>query len=464
MRLHIFCLLNLLCGLSVSKAADLSALWQDRVKTTVGVEFFIEGELGRQRAETMGVVIDEAGTIIFPAQVVSNRVTPEQLKDFRVYLPGEPAENYFSAEYLGPDEFTGWQFIRVEAKARTKLIPITRYAATAQTEPAIAEELWGVGLRKKAEDFTPYYLGGRVAIVQSLPQRTAVLTQDVAGQGLPVFNGAGDFMGLAVGGYGQTFLQFTARNQTGMPVVMVNPDESSVVLLTSEILPYLGRIPKNVAGRPLVWLGANNLQPLEPDVAKFMGLESQAAIVVSEVLENSPAEKAGLRDRDIILSLNGQPLPRLKPDRAVVAYFERAVTRGAPGEVMEIRILRDNQNLTLGLTLEEAPELPRETPRNYFDYLGITIRGFTYADGAIRRVGLVLHRGVIAHFVRAGSPVAVAGLRDDDWIEEIDGTPLDDFIQARKMLAAIEADRARAGFMLGVIREGVAVELSVKLR
>ena len=351
MRLLLLLLALVPAGSAAMRAAEPQALWTERVKCVVAVEFFTETELDRRPTEVFGVVADEAGTIIFPAMAVSNRVTADQLKVFRVYLPGAPVTEYYAAEYLGPDEFTGWHFIRVEVKARAHLVPITRYATPGNPVPAIAEELWGIGLRKKDEDFAPFFLSSRVAIIQQLPQRTAVLAQDVAGQGMPVFNRAGGFVGLTVGGFGQTFMQFSTRDRGGLPVMMINPDESSAVLLAEEILPHLGRIPQNTAGRPLAWLGANGLQPLDPEVAAFMKLDAQAGLVVSEVLEDSPAEKAGLRERDIILTLDGRPLPLYKPDRVAAAHLDREIDRHRPGDLIKLGVLRGEQKLEITATL-----------------------------------------------------------------------------------------------------------------
>jgi serine protease Do len=193
-------------------------------------------------------------------------------------------------------------------------------------------------------------------------------------------------------------------------------------------------------------------------------LSAQASIGVTEVLEGSPAEKAGLLARDIIVSIDGQPLPRFKPDQAAVAYFEREIDRRHPGETLKLGVLRDSQKLVIEAVLEDAPELPREAARRYFDFLGITVRKFTYADGAIRRVKLSMHRGVVAHFVKPKSPAAVTGLRLDNWITGIDGTAVANLAEAEKLLAAIEADRARTDYTLSIEREGEVTELRIKLK
>ena len=95
----------------------LANMLQDRVKTVVAVEFFTETELDRRSTNTFGVVIDDNGTIVFSSQAVGARVSPKQLEDFRIYFPGEPTTQQYSATYLGRDEFTGWEYIRVDEEA-----------------------------------------------------------------------------------------------------------------------------------------------------------------------------------------------------------------------------------------------------------------------------------------------------------------------------------------------------------
>lgn len=460
----LFLLLGLLAGSRLFAAApNLEELWRERLKSVVAVEFFTETEIDRHPVQTFGTVIDDQGTIVFPAQAVSGRVTPTQLKDFRVYLPGQPATHFYTAKYLGPDEYMNWEFIRVDDPAvRAKLVPISHYAAA--PTPAITQELWGIGLRKKDEDFAPYFMSSRVSIVQHLPQHIALAASEVAGLNLPVFDEHGAFVGLTTGGFGETYLQFSARDRGGLPVMMINPDECAAVILADEILPNLGRIPQNVDGRPLAWLGAHGLQPLDPEVAAYLGLEDQAGLVVSEVLDGSPAAAAGLQERDIILALDGQPLPVFKPDRVLVGWFQREVDRRHPGDTMVLGVQREKQRLDLRATLADAPQLPREAPRQYFEKLGLTVRGFTFADAVARRVKDSDRAGVIAHFVKVNVPVSVAGLRLDDWIKEIDGTPITGFDQAVKMLTAIENDATRTEFVLLVDRGGDTSVLRVKLK
>jgi serine protease Do len=77
--------------------------------------------------------------------------------------------------------------------------------------------------------------------------------------------------------------------------MLIDLEESSAFILADEVLPNLGRIPANVFGRPLAWLGAYGLEAMDRDVANFLKLSNQSGAVISEVLEDSPAEQAGMK-------------------------------------------------------------------------------------------------------------------------------------------------------------------------
>lgn len=440
-------------------ATPLPELFNERIKSVVAVEFFVHSETERQPVTVLGTVIDTAGTIILPGAAIGPSVAPGQLKDFMVYRPGsiEPAP----AAYLGQDAFTGWHFVRVAEKFRAGLVPVTHWPAM-KSDPALSDELWGIGLRNKDEDFQPYFLSSRVAVLMKLPQKTVVLGSDVAGPGLPVFNTAGELAGLAQTSFGQNFLVYS-RNQRGNPIVLVNIEESSVVLLADEVLPHLGRIPRSVSGRPIAWFGAYGLQPMDPEVAKLLNLENQSGVVVSDIMKNSPADRAGLRERDIVLAIDGQPLPRLKPDRVVIGYFGLKILRHQPGETLTLSVLRGATRVELTVKLGDEPKLVREADRRYFERLGFTVREFLSNDGIMHRATPGTTEGVMVHFVKPGSAVATAGLRPDDWVREIDGTEIKTYGQAVGKLTAIEADSVRAEFVLLVSRSGETQVLRVKL-
>lgn len=440
-------------------AAPLPELFQERLKSVVAVEFFVQDEIERHPVGVQGTVIDTQGTVILPPASILPNLAPDQLRDFRIYRPG--SGEAFAATYLGQDAYTGWHFVRAEEKLRPLVEPVTRYAAATARDPALSEELWGIGLRGKDEDFMPYFLSAKVALVTRLPQKTAILGGDVAGPGLPVFNAAGELAGLAQASFGQNYLLYS-QTQESHEVLLVNVEESSVVLCADEVLPHLARIPAAVTGRPIAWLGAYGLQPLDPEVAKLLQLENQSGVVLSDILPDSPAARAGLRERDIVLALDGRSLPRLKPDHIVPDYLGREILRRRPGDTLGLTVARDGTRQEIKVTLGDEPKLPREAARHYFARLGFTVREFLVADGIAQRVPAAGAAGVVADFVKPGSAVATAGLRAGDWVREIDGVEIKVYEQALAALHKIDGDAGRTEFIVLVSRGGETAVLRVK--
>src|SRR5204862_5046945 len=116
--------------------------------------------------------------------------------------------------------------------------------------PGLAQEVRGIGLRNKDEDFNPYIMISRVGMITALPQKTAIALNEVAGPGLPVFDLDGAFLGLALSSFAQSFLEFNGSNG-GQPVFLINVEESSVFPFAEEVLPYFSRIPKAPDSRPI---------------------------------------------------------------------------------------------------------------------------------------------------------------------------------------------------------------------
>ncbi len=447
---------------SLARGADRPALWAERVKSVVAVDYFTQTEAERRQTTAYGVAIDRDGTIILPSGAIDPRVALAQLKDFRVYLPGESTGH--SCRYLGQDAFTGWHFLRVDPTLAARLVPITAWARPGRGGPRLGEGVWGIALRTKEEDFVPYLLMSDVALVQNLPQATAIAQHEVAGPGLPVFDEDGAFLGLAVSSFGQTYLQFSHVDRDGTPIMLIDLEESSAFLLPEEVLPYLGRVPANPTGRPVAWLGAAGFQAMDRDVAEYLKIPGQSAVVASEVLENSPAMKAGMKDHDIIVALDGKVLPRFRPDRIAVDYLEREIERRRPGEALAITVLRGADRVELRAVLGEEPKLAREAAKRYFEGIGFTVREFVYGDAVARRLKQAQATGVIVTFVKPNSPAALAGLEADDWIKEIDGQPVRTFLDAELRLATIAADARRDECVVLVGRGSDTAILRIKLR
>jgi serine protease Do/serine protease DegQ len=95
------------------------------------------------------------------------------------------------------------------------------------------------------------------------------------------------------------------------------------------------------------WLGIG-IQPLTPELAKSFGVRVDEGILVNQVMPKSPAEAAGIKVGDLILSLDGKPL---KDSR----QMQRFVAEAEIGKTIEVVVLRDKSKRALKIQVGEMP-------------------------------------------------------------------------------------------------------------
>jgi serine protease Do/serine protease DegQ len=95
------------------------------------------------------------------------------------------------------------------------------------------------------------------------------------------------------------------------------------------------------------WLGIG-IQPLTPELAKSFGVSADEGILVNQVMPKSPAETAGIKVGDLILSLDGKPLKDTR-------QMQRLVAEAEIGKTIEVVVLRDKTKRTLKLQVGEMP-------------------------------------------------------------------------------------------------------------
>jgi serine protease Do/serine protease DegQ len=95
------------------------------------------------------------------------------------------------------------------------------------------------------------------------------------------------------------------------------------------------------------WLGIG-IQPLTPELAKSFGVGADEGILVNQVMPKSPAETAGIKVGDLILSLDGKPLKDTR-------QMQRLVAEAEIGKTIEVVVLRDKTKRTLKLQVGEMP-------------------------------------------------------------------------------------------------------------
>ena len=105
------------------------------------------------------------------------------------------------------------------------------------------------------------------------------------------------------------------------------------------------------------WLGVK-IQNVTPDIAEGLGLGHAGGALVSDVTPTGPAEKAGIKSGDVIVSFNGSPIKEMRDLPRIVADTE-------VGKTVDVEIMRtgDRKNLAVTLgRLEEGEKLAAAEP------------------------------------------------------------------------------------------------------
>jgi serine protease Do len=120
------------------------------------------------------------------------------------------------------------------------------------------------------------------------------------------------------------------------------------------------------------WLGVS-IQPITPELAKQFNLKDEVGALIGDIVENSPAEKAGLKRGDVIIEYDGKKIKEPNTLRNMVANT-------LPGEEHQVKVLRDNKTLIVPLTIGELPvDAQEEIVAGDFENVmkGITVQDLT---------------------------------------------------------------------------------------
>ncbi|WP_138431524.1 Do family serine endopeptidase [Fodinibius saliphilus] len=97
------------------------------------------------------------------------------------------------------------------------------------------------------------------------------------------------------------------------------------------------------------YLGITTGGEVDDTMARALGLNKSYGIIVGAVKDDGPADKAGLQEDDIIQTLNDKPVRNWNSLRTTIAT-------SSPGTEVELGIIRDEEKMTLTVTLGELPE------------------------------------------------------------------------------------------------------------
>ncbi|GJL66016.1 MAG: MucD protein [Nitrospirales bacterium] len=193
------------------------------------------------------------------------------------------------------------------------------------------------------------------------------------------------------------------------------------------------------------WMGVA-IQEMNPALAQSFQLpeDQQGGVLISEVHENGPSAKAGLKRGDIILKYGGKTIRDVNHLRNVVA-------RTKVGKTKEIIVLRDGKETTLNIELGERPSDqmlaqggPAQAPSAMAPpdnvLAGISVQALTAAKRSELKIPDEV-KGVLVSKVASGSEAEASGIQEGDLIQEVSRetvTTIDEYQQIASKIAKEE--------------------------
>ncbi|OHB76531.1 MAG: hypothetical protein A2Z25_03010 [Planctomycetes bacterium RBG_16_55_9] len=332
-----------------------------------------------------------SGFIISPdGYILTNNHMVENAKKIKIELADE---RKFDAEIIGTDPETDIAVVKIDADN----LPYLELADSDELE--VGEWVLAIG---NPLNFSHTVTAGivsakgrslRLADFESFIQTDAAINRGNSGG--PLINLDGKVVGIntaIVGATGNIGIGFA------IPI--------NIAKHAYEQIRKGGSVERGYIG---VWF-----EQLTPSLAASMGLDKDTkGVIVSQVSEDSPAQEAGLRQYDVIVELEGQPVENNNE-------FLNRVAMLKPGTKVGLVVMRDGKRKPFTITLGKRP--PREDLLGALrpetaEELGFTVEDLTgeWAE----RYGYEAERGVIVTEVDPGSQAAEKGVAPGALIKEV---------------------------------------------
>lgn len=390
----------------------------------------------RERSQGSGVIVDPDGYIVTNYHVVkgSDRVrvalTPPVSQESQPFALLRSREKILPARVVGFSKEIDLAVLKVEASGLPTL-PIGRYANVQKGQIVLA-----FGSPEGLENSVTFGLVSSV-LRQPDPDDPMVYIQTDAAinpgnSGGPLMDVDGNMVGL------DTFIYTKSGGNEGIGFAI----PSGIVRYAYEQIRQYGRVPRRTIGA--------GLQSLTPDLAQALGISGEAGVIVSDVLPDSTAERAGLKIRDVIVSVDGIPADN-------VAFFALSLyMRNATGPA-KLGVVRGDQKLQLNVPVYEPKNEPERLSelanpsKDLIPRLGIV--GLTITGDVEGLMDLRIPSGVVVTAVVNDRLAVDSGLLEGDVIHSMN----------RAQITSVDNLRAEFGKLKPGEPAAMQVERSGKL-
>jgi serine protease Do len=198
------------------------------------------------------------------------------------------------------------------------------------------------------------------------------------------------------------------------------------------------------------WLGVS-IQGITPELAKQFDLKEDKGGLVSDVIEGSPAEKAGIQRGDVILEYENKKIDEPYQLRNMVANTE-------PGQEVELKIIRENRPIVKKVTIGDLPaDMQKPSKGEYNNLLrGVTVQDLT--PEIYSRLNLPKRlKGVVVSDISEDSPAATV-LLEGDVIQEINKLKITGVREYENIVSKI---RSGEDILLLIFRERSSVYITL---
>lgn len=341
----------------------------------------------RQKSLGSGTIIDKDGFILTNNHVV------EQTDEIMVKLANDKE---FSAKIIGRDPKTDLALIRIETDEPLKPLPLGDSDKLEVGDWVVAiGNPFGLTHTVTAGIVSAKYRKIGAGSYENFIQTDASINPGNSGG--PLLNTSGEVVGINSAIF--------SRSGGSIGIGFAIP-----VNMVKELLPQLKK-GKVVRG----WLGVM-IQKITLELKQKFRLKDEKGALVADVTTDGPAERAGIKRGDVIISFDGKEIEEMNELPFVVAStpVNKIVTveviRKGIKESLTVKIGKMEEEKSLGAVSEEKSDI------------GITVKEIT--PELARHLGLTEKRGLVVVQVEKNSPAEEAGMRQGDIIMEIDQKPV----------------------------------------